>query len=122
MDEFAAGLSRASDLAFPIEMIVGAPSATVGEAADLPSALSQKSRRESHWRAAIKNAERGSSGAQLLGRRSDVAPNGCAVGPPSEPDQQGLNTSLSASPFKKLRGAGTRIGCARLRKPSAFCN
>ncbi len=54
MNEFVAELSRASNLAFPIEIVDGPPIITVGEAADLLSALSDESREKGHWRVAIK--------------------------------------------------------------------
>lgn len=54
MNEFAAGLSRTSNLAFPIEIVDSPPITTVGEAADLLSALSNESREKGHWRVAIK--------------------------------------------------------------------
>lgn len=54
MNEFAAGLSRSANLAFPMEIVGGPPIRTVGEAGDLLRALSEQSRDEGHWRIAAK--------------------------------------------------------------------
>ena len=54
MTEFAGGVSRLSQLSFPLDVAGGEPISTLGDALDLCSGLSQESRAKSHWKVAIK--------------------------------------------------------------------
>ena len=54
MDPKNPNLSRNADLTFPLQTVTGDTIATVGDAADLFSRISEDDRRQNHWQVAIR--------------------------------------------------------------------
>jgi len=54
MSSLSPGLTRSSPLSFPLTLLDGETISTIGDAADLFSAMAEERRQQNHWRLAIR--------------------------------------------------------------------